>query len=143
MKGLSAGLTATTVLLASVALFVPASAAAKNCGEVAGAHIVTHGGVSCRTAGTVYTRFRAGRRLPSGWICGLSAGACSKGRQGFTFRFIPRDQTAGLSVSEGWPAILADVARATRAAMGSVGDRVELDHGVFGQGERCAGNVVA
>ena len=81
---------ATTIaFLASVALVIPASAAAKNCGKIAGANIVTHGDVSCKTAGGIYMKFKAGRRLPHGWVCGLSAGACSKGRQGFTFRFNP------------------------------------------------------
>ena len=75
------------VVLASVALVVPGAAVAKNCGSVDGARIVTYGGVSCRTAGAIYAKFKAGRRLPRGWVCGLSAGACSKGRQGFTFRF--------------------------------------------------------
>jgi hypothetical protein len=81
--------TAATAIafLAGVALVIPASAAAKNCGTIAGARIVTHGGVSCRTAGGIYAKFKGGRRLPGGWVCGLSAGACSKGRQGFTFRF--------------------------------------------------------
>jgi hypothetical protein len=81
-----AAATAITVL-ASVALVIPASAAAKNCGTIAGARIVTHGGLSCKTAGGIYAKFKAGRRLPGGWVCGLSAGACSKARQGFTFRF--------------------------------------------------------
>jgi hypothetical protein len=75
------------VCLASVALVIPASAGAKNCGSIAGARVVTHGGVSCRTAGGIYAKFKAGRRLPPGWVCGLSAGACNKGPQGFTFRF--------------------------------------------------------
>lgn len=77
----------TVAVLASVALVIPASAAAKNCGKVAGTRIVTHGGVSCKTAQGIYKKFTAGRRLPHGWVCGLSAGACSKGSQGFTFRF--------------------------------------------------------
>lgn len=80
-------LLAATALLTSVALLIPASAEAKNCGRIAGSRLVTHGGVSCKTARGIYAKFRTGRRLPSGWVCGLSAGACSKGRQGFTFRF--------------------------------------------------------
>jgi hypothetical protein len=74
-------------LLASLALLIPASAVAKNCGSIGGSHIVTYGGVSCKTAGAIYAKFKAGRRLPRGWVCGLSAGRCDKGRQGFTFRF--------------------------------------------------------
>jgi hypothetical protein len=80
-------LTIAIAFLAGIALAIPSSAAAKNCGSIAGARIVTHGGVSCKTADGIYAKFKAGRRLPGGWVCGLSAGACSKGRQGFTFRF--------------------------------------------------------
>ena len=69
------------------ALALPSPAGARNCGKVKGATIVTHGGVSCNTAARVYRRFKSGKRLPRGWVCGLSAGGCSKGSQSFTFRF--------------------------------------------------------
>jgi hypothetical protein len=88
-RSYSRALATAIAFLASVVLAMPSSAAAKNCGSTAGARIVTHGGVSCKTAGGIYAKFKAGRRLPRGWVCGLSAGACSKGRQGFTFRFNP------------------------------------------------------
>jgi hypothetical protein len=70
-----------------LALAAPSTVEARNCGKVAGAKIGTHGGLSCRTARRVYLRFKAGKPLPRGWVCGLSAGGCSKGSKSFTFRF--------------------------------------------------------
>jgi hypothetical protein len=67
-------------------LGAPTTVEARNCGKVAGAKIVTHG-VSCKTARRVYRRFKSGKSLPRGWVCGLSAGSCSKGKKSFTFRF--------------------------------------------------------
>jgi hypothetical protein len=87
MKILVALLIVLAALVVAVAL--PSSAEARKCGRVAGAKIVTHGGLSCKTARRVYRRFRAGKPLPRGWVCGLSAGGCSKGRKSFTFRFNP------------------------------------------------------
>lgn len=71
----------------ALALAAPATVEARNCGKVAGTKLVTHGGLSCRTARHVYRLFKAGKPLPRGWVCGLSAGGCSKGRKSFTFRF--------------------------------------------------------
>jgi hypothetical protein len=71
----------------ALALAAPATVEARNCGKAAGAKIVTHGGLSCRTARHVYRLFKAGKPLPRGWVCGLSAGGCSKGKKSFTFRF--------------------------------------------------------
>jgi hypothetical protein len=65
----------------ALALAAPATVEARNCGRVAGAKIVTHGGLSCGLARHVYRLFKAGKPLPRGWVCGLSAGGCSKGRK--------------------------------------------------------------
>jgi hypothetical protein len=70
-----------------LALAMPSTVEARNCGKVARAKIVTQGGLSCKTARRVYRRFKAGKPLPHGWACGLSAGSCSKGSKSFTFRF--------------------------------------------------------
>ena len=71
----------------TLALAMPSTVEARNCGKVAGAKIVTQGRLSCRTARRVYRRFKAGKPLPRGWACGLSAGSCTKGNKSFTFRF--------------------------------------------------------
>ena len=71
----------------ALAIALAPAAQARNCGRVAGAKIVTHGGVSCRTAARIYRKFKRGDKLPRGWVCGLSAGGCSKGGKSFTFRF--------------------------------------------------------
>lgn len=73
--------------LIAVALFLPTGASATNCGKYLGSKIVTHGGLSCSRAKAIYRKFHAGEKVPSGWVCGLSAGACNKGSKGFTFRF--------------------------------------------------------
>jgi hypothetical protein len=82
-------LVAILIVLTAIGLVLamPSTVAARSCGKVAGAKIVTQGGLSCKTARRVYRRFKAGKPLPHGWTCGLSAGSCSKGSKSFTFRF--------------------------------------------------------
>jgi hypothetical protein len=82
-------LAAILIVLTAVclALAMPSAVEARHCGKVAGDKIVTHGGLSCKTARHVYRLFKAGKPLPRGWSCGLSAGSCNKGSKGFTFRF--------------------------------------------------------
>jgi len=63
----------------------PTSTAQHHCGRIAGAKVVTFGGLSCSDARTIYTRFTRRQALPAGWICGLSARECAKGKRGFTF----------------------------------------------------------
>jgi hypothetical protein len=52
-----------------------------------GTKIVTFGGVPCTQARRIYTRYTGHEKLPTGWICGLSARECAKGKRGFTFGF--------------------------------------------------------
>ena len=80
---------ALIVAIAAIAasMVLPVSGQAANCGTYLGSKIVTHGGLSCARARTIYAKFKNGYRLPSGWVCGLSAGRCDKGSKGFTFRF--------------------------------------------------------
>ncbi len=56
-----------------------------HCGKIEGKKIVTYGGLSCKTAKSVYRSFLNGH-IPSGWNCGQSVGGCGKGPQGFYFR---------------------------------------------------------
>ena len=70
-----------------VALALPVRAEAANCGRVGGTKIVTFGGLPCTQARSIYTRYTSHRKLPAGWICGLSARECAKGKRGFTFGF--------------------------------------------------------
>ncbi|AHE65883.1 hypothetical protein [Legionella oakridgensis] len=72
-------------VLAFLAIF-SAELSAKNCGQFMGKKIVTSAGITCAEAKRVYRYFSKGKTAP-GWTCGLSAGACSKGSQGFTFLF--------------------------------------------------------
>lgn len=74
-----------TAALVAVAMLMPTSGTAANCGRYLGAKIVTHG-VSCSKAKSIYRKFKRGDKLPKGWVCGLSAGGCSKGSKSFTFR---------------------------------------------------------
>jgi len=86
---------ATALLNASAALAKsctksttpPTNAAHHQCGRIAGAKIVTFGGLACTQARTIYTRFTGNQKLPAGWICGLSARECANGKRGFTFSF--------------------------------------------------------
>lgn len=77
--------TLVVVAAAAVSLLVPVSGQAAKCGTYMGQKIVTHGGLSCRKAKSVYRAFQNGH-TPKGWVCGLSAGGCNKGSKGFTFR---------------------------------------------------------
>jgi hypothetical protein len=84
--GLSvAGVAVCAVL--SVAVALPARAEAAHCGRVGGTKIVTFGGLSCTQARSIYARYRSHKKLPTGWICALSARECGKGKRGFTFGF--------------------------------------------------------
>ena len=85
---------ATTLLNASVTLAKPCtksttppptSTAHHHCGRIAGAKIVTFGGLACTQARRIYTRYTSHKTLPSGWTCGLSARECANGKRGFTF----------------------------------------------------------
>jgi hypothetical protein len=69
-----------------VVITLPLSAEAENCGKIKGQKIVTYGGMSCNEARRVYKAFQRGH-TPKSWACGQSAGACGKGKIGFTFRF--------------------------------------------------------
>lgn len=68
----------------ALAVMFSADLQAKNCGKFMGKKIVTYSGLSCAEAKRVYRNFSKGQ-ISSDWTCGLSAGACSKGEQGFTF----------------------------------------------------------
>lgn len=76
-------ITLITIMMPFVA---PFTAQAQNCGKIKGNKIVTYGGLSCSKAKYVYEAYKHGH-IPAGWTCGLSAGACNFGKQGFTFRF--------------------------------------------------------
>jgi hypothetical protein len=80
-----AGLVASAVLAVTLAL--PARAEAANCGRVGGTKIVSFGGLPCTQARSIYRRYTSHQKLPAGWICGLSARECAKGKRGFTFGF--------------------------------------------------------
>lgn len=66
--------------------FLPFEVDAGNCGKVYGNKIVTQG-VSCREAKRIYKLFHKGKKLPTEWVCGLSAGECRKGDKGLGFTF--------------------------------------------------------